>query len=530
MSIGTALLLGFYMMFVSAMVPSPCLLFNGLTTSLWVGLVMGDIPTAVALGASLELIYLGAVGASGGVQIQDEPSAVLVSVPLVMLSGLDLPAAIAVALPIGLLCAQLNNLQQLAMSIPTHMAERAAQKGDIRGIYIANCVTPYILRIFIRWLPVSILAYLGGTVAQSVAGNIPAFLTNALSAVGGVMPAVGFGIIIYTMGHRYLVPCLLAGFFLVQFTGVSAIGAAMAGGFLAFVYWLVAVRKKGGEKAAAPAAEKADTVKRVLTKKELLKTFWMWIIFVINCESWERKEAVGYVAALAPSLKKLYKDDKEGLAEALSRNMEFFNTETTFGAVIPGITLAMEEQKALGEPITGDAITAVKTGLMGPFAGIGDSIKWGLLYIVLVGLFIPGCVAGSGLAALMPPVLFAAIAFAIAWFMFNFGYKSGTNSAVRLLQSGLFADLIPVLTILGMFMIGALGATYVKVTTPIAIPTSNLGSFSIQNTLDSIAPGLLSLGTIFLSFWITKKFKNFLWTALIMFGIALVLGLLGIIA
>jgi PTS system mannose-specific IID component len=325
-----------------------------------------------------------------------------------------------------------------------------------------------------------------------------------------------------------MIPFLLAGFFLVQYSGVSTIGASLVGVFLAFLYYLFLVRPK--REANPVAAVDESSVQHVLTKKELNKSFWMWILFGINCESWERKLGIGFGSAMIPSLKVLYKNDPEGYKEAMSRELEFFNTEKCFGACIPGVAIAMEEQKALGAPITGEAISSVKTGLMGPFAGIGDSIMWGPVYILCVALFIPACADhGSWLAAIMPVILFAAIGIIIARLSFNLGYKNGAKSAAGLLQGGAFADMIPILTVVGMFMIGALAANYVSVTTPLVFNSSTGLSFSVQDTLDSIAPGLLSLGTLFVSYFVTKKFKNFLWTALIMLALGIVLGCLGII-
>lgn len=527
-SIAQALLLGFYIMIVSAMVPGPALWHNALTTSLWVGIVMGNVPEAIMIGATLALIYLGATGAAGGVVVQDEVAATLVSVPLVLASGLDAAAGIAIAIPVGLVCAQLNNLQELVMSIPAHMADKFAEKGNSKGVYFCNLAMPYFLRIFVRWLPLSALIYAGGTVAQNFADHIPAVVLNALTAVGGVMPAVGLGIVMYTMGNTYMLPFLLGGFFLVQFSGVSTIGASMVGAFLAFLYYLFVIRPK--REANPVASVDTSEVKHILTKKDLRKSFWMWILFGINCESWERKLGVGFGSAMIPGLKVLYKDDPEGYREAMSRELEFFNTEKCFGACIPGVALAMEEQKALGAPITGEAISSVKTGLMGPFAGIGDSIMWGPVYILCVALFVPACAnTGNWLAALMPVILFAVIGIVIAWFSFRLGYKNGAKSASSLLQGGAFADMIPLLTVVGMFMIGALAAGYINVTTPLVFANSTGLSFSVQNTLDSIAPGLLSLGTLFLSYFVTKKLKNFLWTALIMLAFGIVLGCLGII-
>lgn len=522
-----ALLLGFYVMIVSAMVPGPALWHNALTTSLWVGLIMGDIPGAIMIGATLALIYLGATGAAGGVVVQDEVAATLVTVPLVLATGLDITAGIAIAIPVGLVCAQLNNLQELVMSIPAHMVDRFIEKGNDKGIVFCNIAMPYILRIFVRWLPLSALIFVGGTVAEGIADAIPEVLTNALSAVGGVMPSVGLGIVMYTMGNAIFIPFLIAGFFLVEYTGVSTIGAGLVGAFLAFLYYIFVTKPKRDAN-PVPAAETVE-VQHILTKKDVNKSFWTWIIFGINCESWERKLGIGFGSALQPSLKKLYPDPEDYKA-ALNREMEFFNTEKCFGACVPGVALAMEEQKALGEPITEDAIRSVKTGLMGPFAGIGDSIMWGPVYILCVAMCVPACAStGSWIAALMPVIVFAAVGIVIAWFMFRLGYNSGAKSATTLLQNGTFADILPLLTILGMFMIGALGASYVTVTTPLEFSSATGLSFALQDTLDSIAPGILSLCTLFISYFVTKKFKNFLWTCLIMLAIGLVLGLLGII-
>ena len=53
--------------------------------------------------------------------------------------------------------------------------------------------------------------------------------------------------------------------------------------------------------------------------------------------------------------------------------------------VILGMAIALEEQKAMGEEIPGDFITNLKTSLMGPLAGMGDTIWQGCCYPNLTG-------------------------------------------------------------------------------------------------------------------------------------------------
>jgi D-glucosaminate-specific PTS system IID component len=54
----------------------------------------------------------------------------------------------------------------------------------------------------------------------------------------------------------------------------------------------------------------------------------------------------------------------------------------------------MEEQKTRGEPISDASITGIKTGLMGPLAGMGDSIIWAAVMPLLIAIFIPFAASG----------------------------------------------------------------------------------------------------------------------------------------
>ena len=125
-----------------------------------------------------------------------------------------------------------------------------------------------------------------------------------------------------------------------------------------------------------------------ITKNELNKSFW---IYQLGCElsnSYERLQSLVFCASMIPAIKKLYSDDKEAQKEALKRHLNFFNTEGTIGSSIQGIAIAMEEEKANGAAISDTAITSIKTGLMGPLAGIGDSIIWAGIMPLIISISI----------------------------------------------------------------------------------------------------------------------------------------------
>ena len=92
----------------------------------------------------------------------------------------------------------------------------------------------------------------------------------------------------------------------------------------------------------------------------------------------------------------------KNIPQRLQRHLMFFNTQGIWGSVIHGIVLAMEEQRAMGAPIGVDAITGIKAGLMGPFAGIGDTIDWATLLPLVYILFMPMAPTGNPLGAFFP--------------------------------------------------------------------------------------------------------------------------------
>ena len=130
---------------------------------------------------------------------------------------------------------------------------------------------------------------------------------------------------------------------------------------------------------------------KLITEKDV-KNSWLYYYIVAEMGiSYERLQ-------LLPILQKLY-PDQEDLKQAIKRHLVFYNTEAVYGAPINGIVIAMEEQKARGADIDDDTITGIKTGLMGPMAGIGDSIDWATLKPIIFGLAVTLSTNGSVLGA-----------------------------------------------------------------------------------------------------------------------------------
>ena len=153
-------------------------------------------------------------------------------------------------------------------------------------------------------------------------------------------------------------------------------------------------------------AEPVDTSYRVITKKDLWRTFrYALAIESGNCTT--RQEADGILQGMIPVLDKVY-EDKSKRAEAYQRHCELFLTEGRMASICIGISCAMEESNAKVGDIDVDSINAIKVALMGPLAGVGDSLLHGTLRPIMAGpAFSMG--TGSGYTRAVGPVLFFAV-------------------------------------------------------------------------------------------------------------------------
>ncbi|MDO4169467.1 MAG: PTS system mannose/fructose/sorbose family transporter subunit IID [Lachnospiraceae bacterium] len=268
--------------------------------------------------------------------------------------------------------------------------------------------------------------------------------------------------------------------------------------------------------------------KRLLTEKDVKKSWLLYYFFAETGISYERLQALGLTMSLIPILKKLYPDKKD-FAAALKRHMTFYNTEAVFGSVINGITIAMEEQKSLGAPIDDETITSIKSGLMGPMAGVGDSLDWATFKPIIFALGATLSASGNPLGCFVL-LLLPIIQVIIGTNLSAFGYRAGRSSVKSLLGSGKIQQLLTAASALGIFMMGALSSTYVKLSTPLEF-TFGKGNdpWVVQNILDGIVPGILPLAAVLgVYWWLTKKNQNMVAIMLIILAISLVGAFVGI--
>ena len=267
--------------------------------------------------------------------------------------------------------------------------------------------------------------------------------------------------------------------------------------------------------------------KTKLTKADYIKT-GLRAYYIQNGFNYGNYQGLGYANMLFPALKKMYKGNDDALQAALQDNIEFYNTNLHFVPFITSLHLAMLENDA--DPAD---IRQIKMALMGPLAGVGDSLSQFILAPLLGTI-------GASLAfeGQMSGVFVYLLGMNITLFLIKYlsavlGYNVGTKVIGTLTES--INKIASVASMVGVAVISGLAAKMVKLNvaykyTAIAA-TGEEKIISIQSMIDGIAPALLPCLYVGLMFYLirVKKFKTIKLIGLTMIaGIALsILGVLG---
>ena len=246
-------------------------------------------------------------------------------------------------------------------------------------------------------------------------------------------------------------------------------------------------------------------MEKKLSKKALLKSFHNWYYGHLTCFSQEHMQTFGYLCSMLPLVEELY-DNEDDKATAMNTYTAFFNTEPQLGSVVVGITAGLEESRANGaEDVDEETINGLRAGLMGPIAGIGDSLVVGTVIPILLGIAMGMSTGGSPLGAIFYIIVWNLFAYFGMRFMYFKGYELG-GKAVEFLVGKQGEALRDAIGTLGGIVIGAVSATWVSVTTSLQL-LNDAGEpyLVLQDKLDAVFPGLLTAAFIILCWFLMSK-------------------------
>lgn len=214
--------------------------------------------------------------------------------------------------------------------------------------------------------------------------------------------------------------------------------------------------------------------------------------------NYERMQASGYLYIILPQLRKMYGDGTPALKEMMKLHTQFFNTSNFFHTIITGIDLALEESDGVDSK---DAVNGIKTGLMGPFAPIGDAIFGSLVPAIM------GTVAATMAATGNPVGIFLWVAVAMAinvfrWKQLEVAYTEGTK-LITTMRDRLTA-IVDAASVMGVFMMGALIATMINFEVSF-VPSIGDKAIDIQDLLNTIFPRLVPAIFTGFVFWLLGR-------------------------
>lgn len=185
-------------------------LFRPIIVSTLTGLILGDLNLGLLTGGITELAFAGLTPA-GGTQPPNPVLAGVMTTVLAYTTGSDAAASMALALPFSFLMQYIILFCYSSFSLFMRGADRAAEEGDVNAIIKINIgCTALIAALY------GVVVFLCTYVAQNAMGNLvasmPEWLTHGFEVAGGILPAVGFAMLLKVMLKKEFMPFLLIGF------------------------------------------------------------------------------------------------------------------------------------------------------------------------------------------------------------------------------------------------------------------------------------------------------------------------------
>ncbi|RWY85877.1 PTS mannose/fructose/sorbose/N-acetylgalactosamine transporter subunit IIC [Pediococcus acidilactici] len=206
---------------------------RALFISFGVGLILGDLKTAVIFGATAELAFMGfGVGPGGSTPPNPLGPGIVGTIMAISIKGLTPNAALTLSYPFAIIVPFVITFIFTINSGSMEMAKKAILAGKYRKYQWMSNFTLYGFMIFAFIF--GFAATLSTSALRIFVNAIPTWLMNGLSVAGGLLPAVGFALILSTMIKKEYIPAIILGYVCVAYLKMPVIGLAFVGAVLAF--------------------------------------------------------------------------------------------------------------------------------------------------------------------------------------------------------------------------------------------------------------------------------------------------------
>lgn len=210
---------------------------RAIVMAFFVGLILGDIQTALIFGAISELAFMGfGVGAGGTVPPNPVGPGIVGTIMAITLKseGITPESALALSFPFAILFQFVTTATYTIFSGSTKWAKNAIEKGHWG--YFSLVANSTYLGLAVVGFIIGIAASLSLPGLKLFVEILPQWLINGFSVAGGLIPAIGFAMILSVMLKKELTPYIILGYVCIAYFDLPIMGVA----FIGTVFTLIA--------------------------------------------------------------------------------------------------------------------------------------------------------------------------------------------------------------------------------------------------------------------------------------------------
>ncbi|EOH91789.1 PTS mannose/fructose/sorbose/N-acetylgalactosamine transporter subunit IIC [Enterococcus pallens] len=227
-----------------------------LVAGLLTGLAFGEVQAGVLCGLAVQAVFIANLS-TGGATNSEITYAAYGGIGLALATTKDPAVAVTLSILIGQTFGLIfYNTRMALYSFWNTRAQKAAENIDDRGITMNHVVYPQITTFLLRAVPIFAAIFFGRSLVDWLLSNVPQVVTDTISVLGGVLPALGIamlmGIVIKDKIHLVF---FFAGFVLMAFAKLNMIALVFLAAMVAYIVYLST--GKGTNNGSAPAAADA---------------------------------------------------------------------------------------------------------------------------------------------------------------------------------------------------------------------------------------------------------------------------------
>ena len=240
-----------------------------LVSGVLVGCILGDPVQGAIIGAAIQLPFIAYISA-GGAPPTDPGLAGTLGTALAMAAGVKPEAAIAMAVPIGLLGTIIWVLHMTIDVFFVHMIDKAADEGNMKKAEFLHIVPPQIVALLLGAIPVALGCYFGSGVVTKIITLLDGTPLRTLEVIGGILPAIGIAMNLRAISKPGILMWYILGFIIAVYLNLATMPIAIIAGIVVALIALAIVLAVFVFGVGQPSQEATDSPEQTSSQQEIV--------------------------------------------------------------------------------------------------------------------------------------------------------------------------------------------------------------------------------------------------------------------